>query len=110
MKFNIEDYDHSCVMHCKTQEEAKEFCRFLDSVGCVWLSGEAYTDHTGWQPHSGGTCYRFHQGTRAQLDYYLDAIPWDKPTLVLEFDHFVWDDVGAQPTTASMSFEELMGL
>lgn len=30
--FNIEDYKGDFVMHCKTEEEAKDFCRYLDAL------------------------------------------------------------------------------
>lgn len=33
MKFNINKYMGNYAMHCKTEEEAKIFCRYLDSVG-----------------------------------------------------------------------------
>lgn len=33
MRFNIEDYKGKYVMHCKTEEEAEDFCIYLDSIG-----------------------------------------------------------------------------
>lgn len=37
MKFNINKYEGNYAMHCKTEEEAKIFCRYLDSVGRKWV-------------------------------------------------------------------------
>jgi hypothetical protein len=33
MMFNIDDYKGKYVMHCKTEEEAEVFCRYLVSIG-----------------------------------------------------------------------------
>lgn len=33
MKFNIDDYRGKYAMHCNTEEAAKNFCAYLDSVG-----------------------------------------------------------------------------
>jgi len=32
MKFNIDDYKGNYVMHCKSLEEATDFCNYLDNV------------------------------------------------------------------------------
>lgn len=42
MKFNINKYEGNYAMHCKTEEEAKIFCRYLDSVGRKWVDGDLY--------------------------------------------------------------------
>ena len=33
-------------MYCKTEDEAKDFCNYLDSIGRRWSSGESYKDKT----------------------------------------------------------------
>lgn len=48
MKFNINKYEGNYAMHCKTEEEAKIFCRYLDSVGRRWADGTSYMSMTNW--------------------------------------------------------------
>lgn len=46
MKFNIDDYKGKYAMHCKTEEEARDFCNYLHSIGRVWNSGGDYLGDT----------------------------------------------------------------
>ena len=62
MKFNIEDYKGDFVMHCKTEEEAEDFCRYLDSINRKWISGLSYEDNTKWDVHKQDTYYYFNEG------------------------------------------------
>ena len=62
MKFNIEDYKGNYVMHYKTEEEAKDFCGYLDSINMKWISGLSYEDNTKWDVHKQDTYYYFNQG------------------------------------------------
>ena len=48
MKFNIEDYKGKYAMHCKTEEEAKDFCAYLGGIGRKWCDGGSY-DRTNYQ-------------------------------------------------------------
>lgn len=63
MKFNINKYMGNYAMHCKTKEEAKIFCRYLDSVGRKWVDGTSYMSMTKWSVHGPDTCYDFCNGT-----------------------------------------------
>ena len=62
MKFNIEDYKGNYVMHYKTEEEAKDFCGYLDSINMKWISGLSYEDNTKWDVHKQDTYYYFNEG------------------------------------------------
>ena len=62
MKFNIEDYKGNYVMHCKTEEEEKDFCGYLDSINRKWISGLSYEDNTKWDVHKQDTYYYFNEG------------------------------------------------
>ena len=42
MKFDINDYKGKYTMHCKTEEEAKDFCEYLHSVGRRWRTDQPY--------------------------------------------------------------------
>ena len=70
MKFNIEDYKGNYVMHCKTEEEAKDFCGYLDSLGRKLCHEKKYTKNTCWQCFTDRTCYAFNDIEYSSLCYY----------------------------------------
>ena len=91
MKFNIEDYKGDFVMHCKTEEEAKDFCRYLDSVGrkwCdgtkYWCDGTKYTEMTYWNFDKDKTCYDFNLGVYDSIEYF-----YNKKYQILEWSDFM---------------------
>lgn len=88
MKFNINKYEGNYAMHCKTEEEAKIFCRYLDSVGRRWGSGYSYISMTNWDDYGPNTCYSFNSGTYCDKIYYLTHNCYT----ILEFSDFEWDN------------------
>lgn len=88
MKFNINKYEGNYAMHCKTEEEAKIFCRYLDSVGRRWGSGHSYILMTNWDDYGPNTCYSFNSGTYCDKIYYLTRNCYT----ILEFSDFEWDN------------------
>ncbi len=72
MKFNINNYKGKYVMHCKTEEEAKDFCKFLESIGLEWRSGRSYLEHTDWKHYMENICYDFNRRQRSSLEYYKE--------------------------------------
>lgn len=75
MKFNIEDYKGNYAMHCKTEEEARDFCKYLHSVGREWSGGRSYLSHTNWNDYKSDTVYFFNNNTyqdirHAQINNY----------------------------------------
>lgn len=88
MKFNINKYEGNYAMHCKTEEEAKIFCRYLDSVGRRWGSGHSYISMTNWDDYGPNTCYSFNSGTYCDKIYYLTRNCYT----ILEFSDFEWDN------------------
>lgn len=88
MRFNINDYNGKYAMHCKTEEEAKIFCRYLDSVGRKWVNGDSYMSITNWDNYDYNTCYGFNDGTYCDKIYFLTC---DYYT-ILEFSDFEWDN------------------
>lgn len=71
MKFNIEDYKGNYVMHCKTEEEAIDFCNYLDSVGKKWKSGDSYLNNTNYDYWRESMAYNFNNDTHADVDSYI---------------------------------------
>lgn len=67
MKFDINNYKGKYVMHCKTEEEASDFCNYLDSIGKKWNSGSFYDDHTNYSDYKSNTVYYFNNDTYGSL-------------------------------------------
>ena len=68
-KFNLEDHTGKYVMHCKTEEEAKDFCRVLHEAGRKWDGGGSYLQTTNW--HDNKMCYNFNTGLYSDILFYL---------------------------------------
>lgn len=88
MKFDIRDYKGRCVMHCKTEDEAKVFCKYLDSIGRKWRSGASYLLHVGWDAYKDQICYDFNSGRHSNKTFYKR-----KEYKILEFSDFEWDEM-----------------
>ena len=70
MKFNIDDYKGKYVMHCKTEEEAKDFCAYLDSIGRKWCDGVSYIIRTNYEVYEENTAYAFNESCFTDVDWY----------------------------------------
>lgn len=49
-------------MHCKTEEEAEDFCREMEKAGLTWSSGTSYLKMSCFNIYENYTCYRFNEG------------------------------------------------
>lgn len=45
------------MVHCKTEEEAKDFCKQMHEHGMKWCNGESYLKNTNYNARNEGTCY-----------------------------------------------------
>jgi len=59
MKFNIDDYKGKYVMHCNTEKEAIDFCKYLHSIGKRWNDATSYLNNTEWDRYGTDTVYLF---------------------------------------------------
>lgn len=50
-------------MHCKTEEEAEDFCNEMNKAGLRWSSGNSYLSWSCFEPYKEQTCYCFNKGT-----------------------------------------------
>lgn len=57
------------AVHCKTEEEAKDFCRQMYKHGMVWGSGNSYLSCTHYEEYKDETCYGG-QGGYQSYDYF----------------------------------------
>lgn len=71
MKFKLNDYRGNYVMHCKTKEEAKSFCQFLDLHGRKWCDEDGYLEVDDcWDKYKINTAYNFNRGTYGSVGYF----------------------------------------
>jgi hypothetical protein len=73
-KFNLDDYKGKFVMHCKTEEEAKDFCRVLHEAGRKWSSGDSYLEETYWGRYvvdRNGRYYQFNDGMYSTREHFV---------------------------------------
>lgn len=56
------------AVHCKTEEEAKDFCRQMHGQGMKWRNGESYLKNTNYDMHNEETCY-YGDGEYSSLDF-----------------------------------------
>lgn len=60
--FKAWKYKKVC-MHCKTRQEAEDFCKVMDKAGLRWSSGSSYLLWSCFEPYGEQTCYCFNKGT-----------------------------------------------
>jgi hypothetical protein len=70
MKFDINNYKGKYVMHCKTEEEARNFCNYLHSIGRRWSGGSSYADRTNYAVYGSNTAYNFNNDSYAHTNWY----------------------------------------
>lgn len=59
-KFNWDEFknkDNKIAVHCKTEEEAVDFCKQMHEHGMKWCNGESYLKNTNYNMHHEITCY-----------------------------------------------------
>lgn len=73
-KFNwdeFKDADNKIAVHCKTEEEAKDFCKRMHEHGMKWRDGESYLECTEYGKHLSETCYTGY-GEFTSYDFYKE--------------------------------------
>lgn len=59
-KFNWDEFknkDNKIAVHCKTEEEAEDFCKQMHEHGMKWSGGFSYLDYTNYRIYRERTCY-----------------------------------------------------
>lgn len=49
--------DNKIAVHCKTEEEAIDFCKQMHGHGMRWNSGRSYLEKTNYEEYREKTCY-----------------------------------------------------
>lgn len=87
--FNPLNYPGNFVMHCKTEEEAIQFLKCLESYGLCWCTTEKYCNKTNWHHHKEKTCYNFNEGTYGSIEIFADEESFFGPYKILEWSDFM---------------------
>lgn len=59
-KFNWDEFKNKCnkiAVHCKTEEEAVDFCKQMHEHEMKWCTGKSYMEKTNYEEYKGETCY-----------------------------------------------------
>lgn len=70
-KFNWDEFknkDNKIAVHCKTEEEAVDFCKQMHEHGMKWCNGESYLKNTIYDMFNERTCY-YGDGKYSSLDF-----------------------------------------
>ena len=71
-EFNWEDFkdeNNKIAVHCKTEEEAKDFCNQMHEHGMKWNTGRTYLECTNYNVFKTKTCYSGY-GTYSSYVFY----------------------------------------
>lgn len=93
--FRLEDFkDEKYAMHCKTSEEAKEFCNFLHKNGRRWSDGQHYNEETYFDTYKEDIIYIFNRGLVWHFSWMTitGQLEYD----ILEFSDFIFPDLEKQ--------------
>lgn len=61
-KFNWDEFknaENKIAVHCKTEDEAKDFCWKMHEHGMKWCDGENLLENTVWHIYGEKTCYAY---------------------------------------------------
>lgn len=75
--------DKNVCMHCKTEEEAEDFCREMDRAGLRWSSGTSYLEMSCFNAYKDLTCYYFNEGA-----YESIGCAKDRDYTILEWSEY----------------------
>ena len=85
-KFNWEEFkdkNNKIAVHCKTEEEAKDFCKQMHEHGLKWCSGASYIKKTNYDVYKDKICY-YVEGEYSNLNY-----AWKKGYKILEWSDYM---------------------
>ncbi|MCU6748079.1 hypothetical protein OCV51_10515 [Faecalicatena acetigenes] len=75
----FKDKYNKIAVHCKTEEEAKDFCKRMHEHGMKWCSGKSYLERTNYENYKKETCY-IAEGEYSSGNYYAvngyDILEW----------------------------------
>lgn len=82
------DTENKICVHCKTEEEANDFCKKMKKHGMVWCDGMSYIENTMWEKYGSNTIY-LNDGTFGHISFVYDEDDWK----VLEWSGYMKEEV-----------------
>lgn len=73
--------DNKIAVHCKTKEEAEDFCEKMDALGLMWSNGTSYKENSRWEDFR-REIYYGNTGGHTFSDFYKEE----------EYEIFEWGD------------------
>ena len=64
----FKDANNIIAVHCKTEEEAKDFCKKMHEQGMKWSNGTTYLGRTKFDSYFDQMCY-YGDGEYSRLKY-----------------------------------------
>ena len=61
--------NNKIAVHCKTKEEANDFCKQMNHYGLRWSTNSSYLKYNYYEAYGPKTCYS-NQGEYCSLDYF----------------------------------------
>lgn len=72
INFNFEEHKGRLeVVHCKTIQEAKQWCQFMHNNGLTWYDGTNYLKNNEWDYYKENTCYFFNERSVCDIRYVV---------------------------------------
>lgn len=105
-KFNWEEFldkSRKIAVHCKTEEEAKDFCKQMHEHGMKWCSEISYIKDTYFEVYKSRTCYDS-KGKYSYDDYYEE-----KRYKILEWSDYMKKEFTKADLRDGMIVEEKNG-
>lgn len=84
--FDFDKYTGNHAIHCKTEDEAEDFCQVMHEHGLMWHSGESYLGKTNWREYMEHTCYNPREGKYGPVSTYIEL-----NYTILEWSDFMKD-------------------
>lgn len=92
------------VVHCSTEDLAKQVLYIADKLGYSWCSGKNFKGHSNWDTYKKETCYSIHEGKFAFRSFYQEnnynIIPAE------EFINFYKEYLEMEKRNISISLDE----
>lgn len=103
--FNIANYkdnpERKFGMLCKTEDEAKTFCNYLDNLSKQWLSTRSYAEETHWDNEP--IVYYFNCDTHKPLGELIH----ESDDIILTFSDFDWSLYQHSNPTCTFQLDDL---
>ncbi|MGL5691757.1 MAG: hypothetical protein ACRDD8_13195 [Bacteroidales bacterium] len=77
---------NNTVIHCVTENEARELCREFHRLELKWVDGDSYQIHTSYGEHFENTCYDPKRGRYGDINVYKKQQYTIVPFSEVEFD------------------------